>query len=290
MSEHESPIKTPKQLVVAIMFGFLIPIIVIFLLVSYVGFGEITGAGTNSMSEENIKERIQPVAQINYKDPNTPIVYKTGKEVYETMCVTCHALGAVGAPKFGNNSDWTPRITQGFANLLHSLLNGKGAMPARAGSSPDDYSNYELSRAIVYMVNSSGGKLPEPQIPPQSKVIASNIQVKTEIQTSTPASTTPTISTTTKEKEPTETKSTPLNLEEGKKIFEQICITCHGSGVAGAPKFGDKVAWLPRIAIGKEALYQGAIKGKGAMPPKGGFTGSDEEFKSAVDYILSAVK
>jgi cytochrome c5 len=61
--------------------------------------------------------------------------------------------------------------------------------------------------------------------------------------------------------------------------------------VAGAPKFGDKAAWAPRIAQGKEALYNSALKGKGAMPPKGGNAAlSDDAVKAAVDYMAAAAK
>ena len=66
---------------------------------------------------------------------------------------------------------------------------------------------------------------------------------------------------------------------------------CHAAGVAGAPKFGDKAAWAPRIAQGKAKLYESALHGKGAMPPKGGAADlSDDEIKGAVDYILTKVK
>jgi cytochrome c5 len=61
--------------------------------------------------------------------------------------------------------------------------------------------------------------------------------------------------------------------------------------VAGAPKFGDKAAWAPRIAQGKNALYASALKGKAAMPPKGGNTAlSDDAVKAAVDYMIAAAK
>ncbi len=67
---------------------------------------------------------------------------------------------------------------------------------------------------------------------------------------------------------------------------------CHGPGIAGAPKLGDKADWGPRIAKGKDTLYKHAIEGftgsKGVMPPKGGATTlSDDEVKTAVDYMVS---
>ena len=57
---------------------------------------------------------------------------------------------------------------------------------------------------------------------------------------------------------------------DGKKTYDATCAVCHGAGVAGAPKFGDKAVWAPRLKTGIDTLYSSAIKGKGAMPAKGG--------------------
>ena len=77
----------------------------------------------------------------------------------------------------------------------------------------------------------------------------------------------------------------------GEQVYGQVCKTCHEGGIAGAHKLGDKAAWAPRVATGKDALAKSVIGGKGAMPPKGGGSDlSDDEIKGAVDYILSKVK
>lgn len=77
----------------------------------------------------------------------------------------------------------------------------------------------------------------------------------------------------------------------GKEVFDKACVACHGTGVAGAPRVGDKPAWTARLALGKDALHANAIKGKGAMPPKGGNTAlSDADVKAAVEYMLAASK
>jgi len=78
---------------------------------------------------------------------------------------------------------------------------------------------------------------------------------------------------------------------DGKKIYDTACMACHGAGVAGAPKFGDKAAWAPRIKLGIDALHASALKGKGAMPPKGGnVTLPDADVIAAVDYMVAAGK
>ena len=64
----------------------------------------------------------------------------------------------------------------------------------------------------------------------------------------------------------------------------------HAAGVAGAPKLGDKAAWAPRLAQGLDTLVASAIKGKGAMPPKGGTNASEAELKEVVTYMVNAAK
>jgi cytochrome c5 len=78
---------------------------------------------------------------------------------------------------------------------------------------------------------------------------------------------------------------------DGKKTYDTACMACHATGAANAPKLGDKVAWAPRIKTGSDALYASVIKGKGAMPPKGGNAAlPDADVKAAVDYMVAASK
>jgi cytochrome c5 len=82
---------------------------------------------------------------------------------------------------------------------------------------------------------------------------------------------------------------------DGKKVHDPACMACHATGVAGAPKTGDKSAWTPRIAQGSGVLYDHALKGfqgkAGVMPAKGGNTAlSDDDVKAAVDYMVGAAK
>ena len=76
-----------------------------------------------------------------------------------------------------------------------------------------------------------------------------------------------------------------------KAIYTSSCAACHTTGAAGAPKLGDKTAWAPRIKAGTESLYTSALKGKNAMPPKGGNASlSDPDVKAVVDYMVSQAK
>lgn len=298
-NEHESLIKTPKQLIAAVIAGFLVPIVIIVLLVNYVGNNALTGAGSSAMTEKAIAERIAPVATVEVKDANAPRVYQTGEQLYKAVCAACHAAGTAGAPKVGS-ADWAPRIAQGYDEMLKIALAGKGAMPARGGTSPDDVTDYEIGRAIVYMANASGGKLQEPAEPAQpasgaaaaapasgapaaasgadagsaAAAAAAMASLKTAAPAAAPAA-----------------AGAGGNLDAGKKLYDTVCMACHASGVANAPKFGDKAAWAPRIATGIDTLHNAALKGLNAMPPKGGAANaSDDDVKAAVDYMVSAAK
>lgn len=78
---------------------------------------------------------------------------------------------------------------------------------------------------------------------------------------------------------------------DGKAVYDKNCSVCHASGVANAPKFGDKAAWAPRIATGADALLKSALNGKGAMPPKGGMAAlTEDELKAAIEHMTAAAK
>lgn len=78
---------------------------------------------------------------------------------------------------------------------------------------------------------------------------------------------------------------------EGKAVYAQTCAACHATGVADAPRLGDKTAWAVRLKNGQQALLASALKGKGVMPAKGGNASlSDGDVKAAVDYMLSQVR
>ena len=90
----------------------------------------------------------------------------------------------------------------------------------------------------------------------------------------------------------TQVAATATAIIDGKKIYNGMCVTCHGAGVAGAPRVGDKGAWAERIDKGATTLYANAINGvqgsSGVMPAKGGNPAlSDDEIKAVVDYMVA---
>jgi cytochrome c5 len=156
--EHESPIKTPKQLILAVIFAFVVPIFAIVLLVKNVGSDAREGAGADALGAEATAARIQPVGAVTIKLEGGPL--KSGEEVFKGQCTACHTAGLAGAPKFGDAAAWGPRVGKGYEALLTSALKGKGAMGAQGGG---DFSDVEIGRAVVYMANAGGAKFDEPK-------------------------------------------------------------------------------------------------------------------------------
>jgi len=132
------------------------------MLVNFVDFGDRAGAGSDGLLPEVVAKRIQPVGSVEVRDASDPASIRTGEQVYQGQCVACHGSGAAGAPKFGDADAWGPRLKQGFDTLVNAALKGKGAMGPQGGG---DFSDFEISRAVVYMANHGGGKLEEPKAP-----------------------------------------------------------------------------------------------------------------------------
>jgi len=277
---HEGPIKTPKQLILAVFYAFVIPIAVIVLLVVYVTSEHRPAAGSKAFDPESVAQRVQPVGMVQVKDASDLSTLKTGEQVFAGQCTTCHTAGLVGAPKFGDADAWGPRIKTGYDALLHSALAGKGQMGAQGGG---DFTDLEIGRAVVYMANKAGAKFDEPKAPAAGASAAAPAPVAAA---TTPAPAAAPAAAVVAAAEPAKTDATGAV----PALYTQICQTCHAAGVAGAPKLGDKAAWAPRLAQGVDGLTASAIKGKNAMPPKGGSTASDAEIKTVVAYMVSSVK
>jgi cytochrome c5 len=301
-NEHESAIRTPKQLVAAVAGFFLVTVIGIILLVSFVTTNRLTGAGTESQSAEAVAARVRPVADEGYtlKDVNAPKVLQSAEAVFTAICAACHATGAAGAPKLGDAGAWAPRIAQGYDTLVKHAIEGIRAMPAKGGN--PDLDDVEVARAVVYMANKGGAKFKEPEVPAAPPAAAAAAATAAAPTAATPvaaqpvvaAPTTPAAAATVAAAPAAAAPAPKLAADAGKNLYSTACVACHGAGIAGAPKFGDKAAWAPRIAQGAPVLYEHAIKGfqgkAGMMPPKGGSSASEDEVKAAVDYMANAGK
>jgi len=171
---------------------------------------------------------------------------RSGKQIVDALCVSCHGTGAGGAPRIGDRKAWADRATSGLSGLSRNALTGIRQMPAHGGNLA--LTDTEIERAIAYMVNQSGGNWIEP----------------------------------------TSRTSPPLP-RTGKEIVEAQCVKCHGTGVGGAPKIGDRAAWTPRVKQGVDSVVASAIHGHGAMPPRGGMADlTDVEIRSAVVYMFNS--
>ena len=293
---HTGPIKTPQQLLLAVFFSFVVPVFAIIALVAYV-VAENKPAGSTQAEahalggltaqdlDKGIATRIRKVGAVEIRDANRPL--KSGEEVFKAQCTTCHTPGAAGAPKFGDAAAWGARIKSGFDALVQSALKGKGAMPAQSGG---DFDDTEIARAVAYMANAGGAKFAEPQRPAgAAPTAAASAPAAIEAAAPAAAATVPVVATAAAAPAPAATATAAAG-GAGEALYKQACFACHAAGVANAPKFGDKAAWAPRIKQGVAALVQSAVKGKGAMPPKGGSTASEQEIQAAVEYMVNAAK
>ena len=298
---HEGPIKTPKQLILAVLYAFVVPIFGIVLLVMFVTAEKRPAAGSDAMSPKAVEERIRPVGMVEVKDASDLASLKTGEQVFAGQCSACHAAGALGAPKLGDAGAWAARIKSGLDALVHSTVAGKGQMPPQSGG---DFSDYEIARAVVFMTNKGGASFPEPA-PPTAAPPATTTAASTGVTgTATATAAAPNAGSSPKPdasagKADTQVAANaaaatataaPAAATAAPALYAQTCSTCHAPGIAGAPKVGYKAGWAPRIAQGIDALTASAIKGKGAMPPKGGSSASDADIKTVVTYMVNASK
>ncbi|MBQ2646770.1 MAG: cytochrome c5 family protein [Achromobacter sp.] len=295
IEEHSSPIKTPKQLIVTVILAFVVPIAIIILLVNMVASGAKVGAGSDTLSTEAVTKRIAPVAGFELVDANAPKVFKTGEQVFQAVCTACHTAGVAGAPKVGDNAAWAPFIKSGFDAMMNVALHGKGGMPAKGGN--PTLSDFEVARAVVYMANKSGGSLPEPAAPAEEgakkEADAAPAAPAAAAPAAAPAAAAPAAaapSAAAPAPAPAPQQAAAVN-PAGEKLYKSVCFACHATGVANAPKFGDKAAWEPYIKTGMDAMVKVAMQGKPPMPPKGGAANaSEDDIRAAVQYMVDAAK
>lgn len=295
IEEHSSPIKTPKQLIVTVILAFVVPIAIIILLVNMVASGAKVGAGSDTLSTEAVTKRIAPVAGFELVDANAPKVFKTGEQVFQAVCTACHTAGVAGAPKVGDNAAWAPFIKSGFDAMMNVALHGKGGMPAKGGN--PTLSDFEVARAVVYMANKSGGSLPEPAAPAEEGAKKEADAAPAAPAAAAPAAAAPAAAAPAAAAPAPAPAAAPAPQQAaavnpaGEKLYKSVCFACHATGVANAPKFGDKAAWDPYIKTGMDAMVKVAMQGKPPMPPKGGAANaSEDDIRAAVQYMVDAAK
>lgn len=250
---HEMTKTTPKEFILALLGGLLAPGVAITLIVFYVvGIqGAQVDAEAAAISDQAARDRVKPVGISVAVDPNAPRVDRTGEQVYNEICASCHASGALQSPKFEDKAAWGKRIGQGYDTLLTHAIKGFNKMPARGGD--PDLSDLEVARAVVHMTNAAGAKFE---------------------------------ATLKKDPEPS-----AADLARGKVVYTDNCASCHDTGLTGAQKLSDAKAWEPLLKEGKEYLYHAAINGSFGGPAKGGNVNlADADVKAAVDFMVNEVK
>jgi len=166
MAEHEqhsSFIKTPQQLIVVILLAFTVPIFGIWLLVQLVTSRPHADPG--ALEPKAVAARLQPLGKVEVGAPPAAPGARSGEEIVKAVCGACHVPGVQGAPKIGDNAAWAARTKGGLKPLLAEAIKGikvKGVevMPPKGGAT--DLTEEEVARAIVFMVNQSGGSMKEP--------------------------------------------------------------------------------------------------------------------------------
>lgn len=265
-----------------LVLGFLVVFTIVIIIVANVvtsGSGE---QAASKLEQDAINERLAPVASVNVAGASAtgadtaaaPAAAKSGKDVVMLACNACHGTGVAGAPKIGDTADWQARFEQGMDTLADHAINGytgsKGMMPAKGGnmSLTDD----EVKAAIISMLEDSGVDVGDAGA-------AAAAPAPAPAPAAAPA--------------PAETAA--VDMAKGEEIYTKSCSTCHGMGIAGAPKIGDVAAWEARIAQGDGTLVDHAINGyqgsAGYMPAKGGFAFlSDDDVAAAVAYMVAESK
>jgi len=156
--QHTSFIKTPQQLIVVVLLAFVVPICSILLLVKLVLSQP--SANPGALAPEAVAARIQPVARVEFGAAAAPAGARKGEDIVKATCTACHQAGVANAPKIGDRASWGPRMKQGLQGMLAVAIKGKGAMPPRGGDA--SLTDAELTRAIIFMANQSGGQFKEP--------------------------------------------------------------------------------------------------------------------------------
>lgn len=248
------------------------------------------GTDDPAMIEKMAQKNLAPIGSVVAVDKTVAPIARTGEQVYGAVCTACHATGVLDAPKL-EKAAWTDRIAKGLQGLTTSAINGLNQMPARGGD--PSLTDEEMLSAVQYMADQAGLGLTadageKTEAAPDEKMTEAASVAKQETAPETASAQAEESATSVAKAAPVEKAAAAHSSIDGQKIYQSICFSCHDSGVAGSPKPGDKTVWEPRVAAGMSAMYDSVLKGKGAMPAKGGNPAlSDDEIKAAVDWMVT---
>lgn len=277
MSANKSS-QTLTKLAVAL----LVPVVAIIALVK--SFSS-SGSDPALLTAEAIENRIAPVAQYNTGAP--AIVLDNGKkeplsgeQVYKNICMSCHDAGLAGAPKKGDNGAWAPRIAQGEATVLKHALEGFNGMPARGGN--PNLSDLEVHRAVVFMVNASGGKFAEPAAEGEAKKDAAPAEAASVAPVAAPAQTAA----------PAETPATPaagsVDVDKALALANaKACLACHSvDNKLVGPAYKEIAAKGEGVEVLAASIKNGSSGKWGPVPMPGNHV-TDEEAALLAAWIAS---
>lgn len=180
---------------------------------------------------------------------------KAGQTMYNQLCVACHASGVNGAPQPGVKDDWAELLTFGEDTLYQAVIEGPNHMYSKGGSALE--SEAMIRNIIAYMMDS-----------------ATDDSNRASVNSASEAD-----------------KARHLRLNNGYKVYDMICFSCHNTGEAGAPVLGVPSAWDDRIKLGLDGLTKSVVEGKGHMYVRAGSADySEADFRNIVEYMMSTVE
>ncbi len=292
--EHTSFIKTPKQLAIVVLLAFAVPIGLIVLL-SQLVTGLMPMGSTDA--DNQVLSRIQPVGQLAFAD-TTPSGNKTGEQVYQAVCKTCHEAGLAGAPKFGDKAAWAAPIKSGYAVLIQHAINGlqrQGRVMPPKGGNPE-LSDTEVSRAVAYMANAAGAAFKEPAADATTAVAAASGSPIATATAATPTAAVPPAAAPAAVPVAAAAAPAALDMKTAEAMMQKNgCAACHGvdKKIVGpsyqdvAAKYrGDKDA-LAKLTQKVKAGGSG-VWGAVPMPPNAQVPEADT--KALVSWILTLKK
>ena len=231
-NEHTSFIKTPKQLLVVVALAFIVPILLIAMVASLAMRS--VEPSVDVKSDEAVAKRLKPVGQVVVAEGSDVPGQRTGKQVVEAVCSACHATGALNAPKLADTGAWHELIKDGHAHLTEMAIKGIRQMPPRRRSPVDRRRNGARGR-----LHGEPGRR-ELQ---RAADAGCGAWRKSRLHRHRDGGSNARLAGAT-------SGASAAGAASGKAIFEANCAVCHGTGVAGAPKIGDKAAWAPRLTQG----------------------------------------